>query len=137
VHVVPELSVGVGLVQGGVRGDVDLIAASVPASAGAKLIGDPTHLDDVVFKIDMGADLVVDALDGKLSVFLEACFLGCTDIASKEIYNWKGYHWEIPIFKFEKDLRFQVFDAATSPTGVPGGGSTLPVFETASLGMAP
>jgi hypothetical protein len=80
----------------------------------------------------MGADLVVDALDGKLSVFLEACFLGCTDIASKEIYNWKGYHWEIPIFNYQKDLRFQVFDSATSPGALPVGG-TLPVFEAASM----
>jgi hypothetical protein len=117
VHATPELSVGVVLIQGGVRGDVDLIAASVPASAGASLSGDATRPNNVALNLNMNADFVLDALKGNMSVFLETCvpLVGCTDLASKQIYSWDGYSYRIPLIDYKKTLSLPVFDLATKP----------------------
>jgi len=116
-HATPEVSVGVVLIQGGVRGDIDLLAASVPVSAGASLAGDATKPNNVVLKLNMDADFVLDALKGNMSVFLEACVpLGpCTDLASKQIYSWDGYSYRLPLIDYKKDLSLPVFDIATKP----------------------
>jgi hypothetical protein len=114
VHVVPEASVGVGLLQAGARGDIDLVEASVPASATAKLTGGQS---DLTLKLGLTGKLQFEALGGSLSVFLEACapFVGCTDLASKKIYEWDPYRASLPLFDYRKDIRFNVFDAATNP----------------------
>lgn len=114
VHVVPEASVGIGLLQAGARGDIDLVEASVPASATAKLVG---GVNDLTLKLGLTGNLEFEALGGSLSVFLEACapLVGCSDLASKKIYEWDPYRAKLPLFDYRKDIRFNVFDAGTNP----------------------
>lgn len=133
VHVVPEVSVGIGIVQGGVRGDVDLVKISTPASGSVKLVG---GVNDITLQMRANAALNIDALDGKIDVFLESCLpiAGCTDLASKQIYAWDGYSWHFPMFAYSKDVKLNVFDAATkpSPTG-PGPFAPIGTIGTLSL----
>ena len=63
-------------------------------------------------------------LKGNLDVFLESClpWVGCADLASKQIYSWDGYSWNFPLFAYSKDVKINVFDTATRPsTGGVGG----------------
>lgn len=115
VHVVPEVSVGVGIIQAGVRGDVDLLEVSAPAQGSVKLVG---GINDITLQMRASSYVNIDALDGTLSVFLESCipYVGCADLASKQIYSWDGYNWQIPIFTYSKDVKINVFDAATKPS---------------------
>ena len=48
------------------------------------------------------ASLQAEMLSGDLAVFLESCVpaLGCSDLASKQIYSWDGYHWDFPLFNY-------------------------------------
>ncbi|MBX3190565.1 MAG: hypothetical protein KF819_26425 [Labilithrix sp.] len=130
-HVVPEASVGIGILQAGVRGDVDLLEVSTPATGSVKLVG---GVNDVTLQLRASSVVNLDALDGKLSVFLESCFpfVGCSDLASKQIYSWTGYHWQVPVFAYSKDVKINVFDAATQPSGTGPGGVILnpPVMGT-------
>jgi hypothetical protein len=123
VHVIPEASVGIGIVQAGVRGDVDLLALSAPAGGSVKLVG---GVNDITLQLRANSQLDIDALSGNVSVFLESClpFVGCADLASKQIYAWDGYSWHIPIFNYTKDVKINVFDTATAPPT-----RTLPVFD--------
>lgn len=135
VHVVPEVSVGVGIIQGGVRGDVDLVKVSTPASGSVKLVG---GVNDITLQLRANAALNIDALDGKIDVFLESClpWVGCSDLASKQIYAWDGYSWHFPMFGFSKDVKINVFDAATMPTVTTttfGGLATVGTLSTAKL----
>lgn len=124
VHVVPEVSVGIGIIQGGVRGDVDLVKVSTPAYGSVKLVG---GVNDITLQLRANAALNIDALDGKIDVFLESClpFVGCSDLASKQIYAWDGYSWHFPMFAYSKDVKINVFDAATAPTVFTGGIGTV------------
>jgi len=116
-HVTAEASAGVAVLQAGVRGEVDLLAISAPASASTRLVG---GINDITLQMRAKATTSIDALDGKLSVFLESCipWVGCSDLASKQVYAWDGYSWEIPLFAYEKDVKINVFDAATKPAPV-------------------
>ncbi|MBS2014835.1 MAG: hypothetical protein JST00_18240 [Deltaproteobacteria bacterium] len=136
VHVVPEVSVGVGIIQGGVRGDVDLIQASAPASGSVKLVG---GINDITLQLRASTVMNIDALDGNISVFLESCipYVGCADLASKQIYSWDGYSWQIPIFNYSKDVKINVFDAATKPSTTFPGTVLTGNFTTATLTAAP
>lgn len=115
VHVVPEVSVGIGIIQAGVRGEVDLVKVSAPASGSVKLVG---GVNDITLQMRARADVDLDLLKGNLDVFLESClpWVGCTDLASKEIYAWDGYQWQVPLFNYNKDVKINVFDAATKPS---------------------
>lgn len=123
-HVVPELSVGVGLIQGGVRGHIDLLEVSTPASGSVKLVG---GINDITLQLRANAAVDIEALDGTLDVFLESCipYVGCADLASKQIYAWDGYDWHIPVFAYSKDVKINVFDAATKPQTNPFIGAVL------------
>lgn len=128
VHVVPEVSVGIGIIQAGVRGDVDLLEVSAPVSGSVKTIG---NVNDITLQLRAASYVNIDALDGTLSVFLESClpWVGCADLASKQIYSWDGYNWQIPVFDYSKDVKLAIFDAATKPTTTfPGPIVTGPVL---------
>jgi hypothetical protein len=133
VHVVPEVSAGIGIIQAGVRGDVDVIKVSSPASGSVKLVG---GINDITLQMRARADLDIDLLKGNLDVFLESCFpfVGCSDLASKTIYSWSGYQWDVPLFSYNKDVKINVFDAATKPTytGPIGPIGSLPVLTMAN-----
>jgi hypothetical protein len=134
VHVVPEVSVGIGIIQGGVRGDVDLVKIATPASGSVKLVG---GVNDITLQLRANAALDIDALDGTIDVFLESCLplVGCTDLASKQIYAWDGYSWHLPMFAYSKDVKINVFDAATNPS--PSNPGTVGTIGTVGvLGMA-
>jgi hypothetical protein len=133
VHVVPEVSVGIGIIQGGVRGNVDLVKVSTPASGSVKLVG---GINDITLQLRANAALNIDALDGKIDVFLESCLplVGCSDLASKQIYAWDGYSWHFPMFAYSKDVKINVFDAATAPSTVVGGIGGIGTIGT--VGMA-
>ena len=135
VHVVPEVSVGVGIIQAGVRGDVDLVKVSTPASGSVKLVG---GVNDITLQLRANAALNIDALDGKLDVFLESClpWVGCSDLASKQIYSWEGYSWHFPVFAYSKDVKMNVFDAAIAPTGSPSVGGIGGLGTIGTVGMA-
>lgn len=122
-HVVPEASAGIGLIQAGARGDIQLIELSAPASGGVKLVG---GVNDITLQMRANASVDVDMLSGDLDIFLESCIplVGCTDLASKQIYAWDGYGWSFPLFNYSKDLKLTVFDAATKP-------SPMPIWSTA------
>jgi hypothetical protein len=121
-HVVPEVSVGVVVIQAGVRGDVELMKVSAPATAGVKLVG---GVNDITLQMRANANVELDMLKGHIDVFLESClpWVGCADLASKQIYAWDGYSWTFPLFAYNKDLSIGVFDAATTPTS-----NTNPLF---------
>lgn len=114
-HVVPEVSVGIVVIQAGVRGDIDLFEVSAPASAGVKLVG---GVNDVTLQMRANANLELDLLKGSIDLFLESCLpiVGCADLASKEIYKLAGYSYAFPLFKYNKDISFAVFDTATLPS---------------------
>jgi hypothetical protein len=131
VHVVPEVSVGIGLIQGGVRGDVDLLKVSAPATGSVKLVG---GVNDITLQLRARADLGLNLLKGNIDVFLESCvpYVGCADLASKELYAWDGYAWNVPLFNYTKDVKINVFDAATKPQSLTGGYT----FNPGVIGMA-
>ncbi len=114
-HVVPEVSVGVGLIQAGVRGDVDLVDVSAPAYGSVRLVG---GVNDLTLQMRTNASVDLDMLKGDIDVFLESCvpYVGCADLASKQIYSWDGYSWHFPLFAYSKDVKMTVFDAATKPS---------------------
>ena len=114
LHVVPEVSAGVGLLQAGVRGDIDLIELAAPASGGVKLVG---GVNDITLQMRANASVQADMLSGDIDVFLESCipWVGCSDLASKQIYSWNGYSWDFPLFNYSKDVKLTVFDVATQP----------------------
>lgn len=124
VHVVPEVSVGIGIIQGGVRGDIDLVKVSTPASGSVKLVG---GINDITLQLRANASLDIDALDGKIDVFLESCLplVGCSDLASKQIYSWEGYSFHVPMFAYSKDVKINVFDTATQPANPYGNIGTI------------
>jgi hypothetical protein len=113
-HAVPEVSVGIGIIQGGVRGDIDLLKVSAPVSGGAKAVGGQNDIT-LQFRANGAIDLAM--LKGDIDVFLESClpWVGCSDIASKQIYSFDGYDWKFPLFSYSKDVKIAVFDAATKP----------------------
>ena len=71
-------------------------------------------------------------------MFLESClpFVGCSDFASKEIYAWDVYKWNVPVFTYNKDVRINVFDAAIAPTGSPSVGGIGGLGTIGTVGMA-
>ena len=112
VHGTSSLSIGVYLVQGGIRGEVDVIAARAPVSARANLVG---GVNDLRLQLEMDGKFALEALRGQLYVYLETCYLiGCSDLASREIYSERGRKLEVPLVKYWKSITFPVFDAATS-----------------------
>lgn len=114
IHVVPEVSVGIGIIQGGVRGDIDLVKVSAPVSGGAKAVGGQNDIT-LQFRANGSVDLAM--LKGDIDIFLESCvpFVGCADLASKQIYSFDGYDWKFPLFSYSKDVKINVFDTATRP----------------------
>ena len=129
-HVVPEVSVGIGIIQAGVRGDIDLLKVSAPAYGGVKLVGGQ---NDITLQLRANASVDIDMLKGNIDVFLESCLpvVGCADLASKQIYAWDGYTWRFPLFAYSKDVKINVFDAATKPSTI-GGIGTIGTIATLS-----
>ncbi|HSO38329.1 MAG TPA: hypothetical protein VLT33_37630, partial [Labilithrix sp.] len=139
IHVVPEVSVGIGIIQGGVRGDVDLIKVSAPAYGSVKTVGTQTGL---TLQLRANAGVEIDMLKGNIDVFLESClpFVGCSDLASKQIYAWDGYSWNFPLFTYSKDVTKNVFDAATRPSttgGIGGIGGIGTIGTVGTLAQLP
>lgn len=116
-YAVASAGVGVSGLQAGVRGRVALIDAQLPITAEMKLAGGK-------LAPAIKASFVSDLLSGSMSAFAEVGVGPFRYTAEKELFSWRGWHKEIPIWTF-------------TPTPIPVGALNMdlwPKFQSASIG---
>lgn len=90
-----QVGVGIGgVASAGVRGMVNLITFGFPVSAdvGAKLMKSTDELRPHL-TFDVGMDLLLSTLSGKLMLYIEVLFVESTF----ELFRWHGLETEIPL----------------------------------------
>jgi hypothetical protein len=113
----PYAEIDAYVLKAGVEGTVLLAEIGVPVSARARLTG---QQNSISLDLESKADFTLDALDGSIDLYGQLCapVVGCTDRATKTIYEWDGVHYDFPIWDFQYTLPLLTFDQATKPTMV-------------------
>lgn len=114
-----------GLIGAGVEGEVTLLGIGAPVYADVKVA---EHSKDstkwMALDFDLGLDLDVHALDGKLKAYVE---LFGIDIVKVPIVSWDGLHWRTQIFHTPPaSVPLSFLNATVTPMGPPA----PPVFVT-------
>jgi len=85
-----------GLIGAGIEGDVTLLGIGAPVFADVAVAPHTKNgITSYALDFDLGLDLDVHALDGKLKAYVE---LFGIDIVKVPIVSWDGLHWRTPIF---------------------------------------
>lgn len=96
----------------GVRGDLDLIDASLPVTLSMEFApGDIDSLRDALLRITGTADLDLMTLDGKLRAYFRIGWCPLCDTTRRTIVSWDGPKTHRNLI--EREFDFNLYDLAT------------------------
>lgn len=102
------LSVDYGLVEAGIKGQVNIIHASLPTHTDLAVEAPDGDLSQLALTMEADAKLVLRTLDGRVAVFAELLW----NTWEKTLFTWSGLREDFELFDLDYELPLHILRSA-------------------------
>ncbi len=102
------LSVDYGIAEAGIKGQVNIIHASLPTHTDLAVVAPDGDLSQLALTMESDANLVLRTLDGRVAVFAELLW----STWEKTIFTWSGLREDIELFDLDYELPLHILRSA-------------------------